>query len=81
MSCPVAKLPRPTGKEMVRLLEQRGLVVLRIRGAHHFMEGAGHRTSVPVHANQPLKIGTLRSIIRDVELSPAEFEQLWQARR
>ena len=65
---------------MVRFLEGRGLVVLRIRGAHHIMEGAGRRTTVPVHGNRPVKIGTLRSILRDVELSPTEFEQLWQTR-
>ena len=34
------------------------------------------RTTVPVHGNRNLKIGTLRSILRDVDISPAEFERL-----
>ena len=36
-------------------------------------------TSVPVHGNQTLKIGTLRSILRDIDMAPAEFERLWTA--
>jgi len=42
------------------------------------MDGEGRRTTVPVHGNQTLKVGTLRSILRDVEISPAEFERLWR---
>jgi len=32
---------------------------------------------VPVHGNQSLKIGTLRSILRDIDISPADFIQRW----
>lgn len=71
------KLPRPTGKEMVRFLERQGLHVIRIVGSHHFMEGGDRRTCVPVHGNHTLKIGTLRSILRDIRLAPAEFERSW----
>jgi predicted RNA binding protein YcfA (HicA-like mRNA interferase family) len=62
---------------MVRFLERQGYSVLRIRGSHHFLEGGDHRTSVPVHGNTPLKIGTLRAILRDIDMSPIEFERLW----
>ncbi len=64
---------------MVRFLEKQGFVVVRIRGSHHVMQRGDEHTSVPVHANQPLKIGTLRSILRDIDLSPAEFEEQWNA--
>jgi predicted RNA binding protein YcfA (HicA-like mRNA interferase family) len=65
---------------MFRFLESHGLRVIRVRGSHHFMDDGGtRRTTVPVHGNQTLKIGTLRSILRDVQLTPAEFERLWQA--
>jgi predicted RNA binding protein YcfA (HicA-like mRNA interferase family) len=73
----VGKLPRPSGKEIVRFLEHQGFIVLRIRGSHHFLERGDRRTSVPVHGNDPLKIGTLRAILRDIDLSPADFERLW----
>ena len=75
----MGKLPRPSGKDMVRFLERQGFVVLRIRGSHHFLERGDRRTSVPVHANDPLKIGTLRAILRDIDMSPADFERLWDA--
>ena len=72
------KLPRPSGKELVCFLERQGLVVIRIAGSHHVMEGGGRRTVVPVHGNNTMKIGTLRSILRDVEISAEEFERLWR---
>jgi predicted RNA binding protein YcfA (HicA-like mRNA interferase family) len=73
----VANFPRPSGKELVRFREQQRFVLVRIRGSHHFMERADARTSVPVHGNQTLKIGTLRGILRDIGLSPTEFEEAW----
>jgi hypothetical protein len=39
----VAKLPRPSGKEMVRFLERQGFTLLRVRGSHHFLERAYQR--------------------------------------
>ncbi len=69
----MAKLPRITGSEMVRFLERGGFEVVRIRGSHHFLQKENLRTSVPVHAGKDLKIGTLRSILRDIQMSPSEF--------
>jgi predicted RNA binding protein YcfA (HicA-like mRNA interferase family) len=64
---------------MVRFLEKQGLRVTRTVGSHHFMDdGVARRTSVPVHGNRNLKIGTLRSILRDINLSPTDFERLWR---
>ena len=31
--------------------------------------------SVPVRGNRPLKLGTLRGILRDIQMSPAELAQ------
>ncbi|MCP4549623.1 MAG: addiction module toxin, HicA family [bacterium] len=70
-------LPRPTGKEMVRFLHKQGFELVRISGSHHYLERQGVKTSVPVHGNQTLKIGTLRGILRDVQLSPSEFQKRW----
>jgi predicted RNA binding protein YcfA (HicA-like mRNA interferase family) len=63
---------------MVRFLQRQGFALLRVRGSHHFMQRDDLRTTVPVHGNQNVKIGTLRSILRDVNLSPSEFEQLYR---
>ena len=72
----MGKLPRISGKEMVRLLEQLGFQVVRVRGSHHFMERGEQRTTVPVHAGRDLKIGTVRKILRDVGMTPTEFDEL-----
>ena len=73
----MGKLPRPGGKDMLRFLEGQGFTVIRVRGSHHFLKRNTQHTCVPVHSNQPLKTGTLRSILRDIQLSPSEFERLW----
>ena len=62
---------------MLRFLEQQGFSILRIRGSHHILVRGNLRTNVPVHGNRLLKIGTLHGILRDIEMSPAEFERLW----
>ncbi len=74
----MAKLPRVTGREMVNFLKREGFALLRVRGSHHFLEKETLRTSVPVHGNRPLKIGTLRSILRDINISPNEFSDPFQ---
>lgn len=73
------KLPRPSGKEMVQFLERHGFSIVRIRGSHHIIVRDKLRTNVPVHGNRLLKIGTLHGILRDIEMSPAEFERLWSS--
>jgi len=64
---------------MVRFLQDEGFTLLRVRGSHHFLAREELRTSVPVHGNRPLKIGTLRSILRDIQMSPTEFQQRFRS--
>ena len=75
----MSKLPRISGKEMVRFLERQGFTVVRVRGSHHVMERGQQRTSVPVHGNRSLRTGTLRKILRDIGMTATEFERLWTA--
>jgi predicted RNA binding protein YcfA (HicA-like mRNA interferase family) len=63
---------------MIQFLESQGFTVVRIRGSHHVLERGVQRTVVPVHGSQILRIGTLRGILRDVEISPAQFAELWE---
>jgi predicted RNA binding protein YcfA (HicA-like mRNA interferase family) len=62
---------------MLRFLQQQGFVVVRVRGSHHRLERGSVLTVVPVHGDRNLKIGTLRKILRDIEMTPTEFEELW----
>ena len=62
---------------MLRFLQQQGFSVMRIRGSHQFLERGDCKTVLPVHGNRQLKIGTLRKILRDVDMTSTEFEELW----
>lgn len=73
------RLPRPSGVEMVKFLEGLGFSVVRIHGSHHVMTRGSSRTVVPVHGRETLKIGTLRCILRDIEMSAQEFTRLWES--
>ena len=64
--------------EMLRFLESQGFSIVRIRGSHHVMARQEVRTTVPVHAGRTLKIGTLRGILRDIDLSAVDFVRLWE---
>jgi predicted RNA binding protein YcfA (HicA-like mRNA interferase family) len=60
-----------SGRQMCRVLEQRGWTLSRISGSHHIYRdpAAGRRVVVPVHGNQDLKPGTQRGIMRDAGLT------------
>jgi predicted RNA binding protein YcfA (HicA-like mRNA interferase family) len=55
-----------SGKEFVRLLEQHGWELKRVKGSHHVYMKPGNsvRISVPIHGNRPLKIGLQRHLMK-----------------
>jgi predicted RNA binding protein YcfA (HicA-like mRNA interferase family) len=60
-----------TGKEFAKILERHGWTLLRIQGSH-FIYGKPNiptRITLPVHKNQTLKVGLLKSLMRIAELS------------
>lgn len=42
------------------------------------MSKAEIRTTVPVDRSEVLKIGTLRGILRDIDMSAPEFAEVWE---
>ena len=70
-------LPVLPGLPVICALEKAGFEVVRIRGSHHVLRHPdGRGTSVPVHRNQEVRVGTLRAILRDCRLSVDEFLDL-----
>jgi predicted RNA binding protein YcfA (HicA-like mRNA interferase family) len=65
-----------SGKELARLLERQGWTSLRIHGSHHIygQPGSVVRLSVPIHGNQPLKIGLLKHLLKMAGLQESELE-------
>lgn len=69
-----------SGKELVKLLEKLGFVVVRINGSHYRMKHSdGRVTTIPVHKNDDLPKGLMRKIIReDLDMSLEEFEECYK---
>jgi predicted RNA binding protein YcfA (HicA-like mRNA interferase family) len=73
----VTKLPRLTGRRVIAALKTAGFEVIRIRGSHHFLAHPdGRATSVPVHAGEIIGPGLFSKILRDCEISEADFRAL-----
>ena len=54
-----------TGQELVRLLQEKGFQVVRVRGSHvHLRHPDGRVTTVPAHPGETLRPGTLLAILK-----------------
>ena len=64
-----------SGKGLCKVVEFYGWELKRIRGSHHIYikEGVDIILVIPVHSNRDLPSGTLRSIMRDAELSEEDL--------
>jgi predicted RNA binding protein YcfA (HicA-like mRNA interferase family) len=60
-----------SGKELARVLERKGWILLRVQGSHYIYgkSGSDVRLSVPIHRNQSLKKGLLRHLLKVAGLS------------
>lgn len=73
----MTSLPSLTGKALIVALRKAGFEVLRVKGSHHFLRHADGRTTVvPVHAGEDIGTGLLAKILRDCDLSRAQFQDL-----
>jgi predicted RNA binding protein YcfA (HicA-like mRNA interferase family) len=54
------------GRELARIIQRRGWTLASIQGSHHVftMVGRRERIVIPIHGNQPLKQGLLRSLMK-----------------
>lgn len=66
---------RCPGKDLARAIQGKGWELLRIQGSHHIFgkKGSVVRLSIPVHGNQPLKMGLLRHLMKLAGLSEHEL--------
>jgi predicted RNA binding protein YcfA (HicA-like mRNA interferase family) len=72
----LGKLKVLSGQEICGILSSHGFEIVRQRGSHIVMQKkSGTSTiTVPVPNHREIKIGTLKSIIRQSKLSSSEFE-------
>ncbi len=60
-----------SGKQLAKLLEEKGWILLRIQGSHpiYGKPGIAVRISVPIHGNKSLKVGLLKNLLKMAGLS------------
>ena len=65
-----------SGQEICEILSRHGFEIVRQRGSHIVMQKKSETStiSVPVPNHKEIKIGTLKSIIRQSKLPSSEFE-------
>jgi predicted RNA binding protein YcfA (HicA-like mRNA interferase family) len=64
-----------SGRDFARMVERRGWTLLRISGSHHIYGEAGStaRLSIPIHGNQPLKVGLMRHLAKFADISDEDY--------
>ena len=64
-----------SGKSFAKMLEKSGWILLRVQGSHYIYGKTGNeaRISVPVHGNQPLKIGLLKHLMKQAGLTEKDL--------
>jgi predicted RNA binding protein YcfA (HicA-like mRNA interferase family) len=65
-----------SGLDVCKILEQHGFIAVRQKGSHRILQlhAQGSTTTVPVPLHDPLRRGTVQSIIRQSGLPKSLFE-------
>ena len=68
------RLPSLRAKDLERVLKKMGFFPVRQKGSHLFFKHPDGRTTlVPRHGREEIGRGLLRQILREINVSPAEF--------
>jgi predicted RNA binding protein YcfA (HicA-like mRNA interferase family) len=68
------KLPIIKAKELIKALKKLGFLEHRQVGSHLVIKhDDSRRTVIPVHSGQDIPRGTLKAILRDIEVSVDEL--------
>lgn len=75
----MTKLPVISGKKLLNLLKKNGYLMVRQKGSHVFVESLeeGRGTIIPVHGNEDLGKGILKSILRDLNLDAEDLLRMF----
>lgn len=71
----MGNLPALNAQQLIKILEQKGFVLKRVKGSHHFYvhPETGHITVVPMH-KKDLPKGTLMAIIKQAGIDKSELK-------
>lgn len=71
----MARLPRLSGREVVRVFESLGWEKVRQSSSHIILVREGHQTTLSVPDHKEVAVGTLRSLIRSAGLTVEVFTE------
>ena len=74
------KLPIIKDKQLIKVLNKLGFVKHRQGGTSHLVmiHLDGRRTIIPIHSGKDIPRGTLKAILRDIEITNNDFVNLLQ---
>ncbi len=73
----MSRLPTPDFKTMDKVLRRLGFEPTRQKGSHVFYRHPdGRTTTVPNHPRRDLARPLVREILREIELTPEEFQAM-----
>ena len=73
----LSKLITISGKKMCKIVEKLGFQKIHQRGSHvRYIHNDGRKTLIPVHGNEEISIGLLSDILKQIDLTREEYEQL-----
>jgi predicted RNA binding protein YcfA (HicA-like mRNA interferase family) len=62
-----------SGKKLGEILQRKGWQLVRIKGSHHRFQKDNVSISIPIHGNQDLKIGLLKSVMKQANLTDSDL--------
>ncbi|HIJ05919.1 type II toxin-antitoxin system HicA family toxin [Methanocalculus sp.] len=65
------ELPIISGQKVIKTLVKLGFVIVRQKGSHVFLQRVSDTVTVPLH--NPVKKGTLKSILKQANVSLDDF--------
>ena len=72
----MSRLPVVNFKTMESLLLRLGFVAVRQKGSHVFYRHPdGRTTTIPHHSGRDLSRPLIREILREIELTPEQFQE------
>jgi predicted RNA binding protein YcfA (HicA-like mRNA interferase family) len=58
-----------SGKKLSEILVKHGWQLIRVKGSHHRFKKDNISISIPIHGNEDLKIGLLKSLMKQANLT------------
>lgn len=79
----MAPLPRANAKRHIKAFKRDGWRLVRTTGSHYILakDGVDYHLSIPYHAGKIIKIGLLKGLIRDADLTNDEYLDLFYRKK